>query len=296
MAKAARSKNSEGLFGNITSDTPTPSDQEIQFLDPLLLDEDPMNEEIYNMFGIEALAKSIKKNGMLEPIRAYKYPDKDRYLIQAGHRRRKAAIVAAVKKVPVIILEWEPNPNIRQQKLIENNLDNRIKSPMTIAKEYNAYKETLDDSSNLLDEMANRMGRSKATIRRYLSLLDLIPELQEKVENEDVYSMSAISEAKTMTPVQQTEFNQLIDNYVEQNGESKITREIIITFARDIKGETRIGRPSNSFTVKSFSGTTKRYISLCNKIQELSTPEEKQEAKKLLLNLLDKIQECIDNI
>ena len=223
---------------------------QIQEIDISLLDDDPNNEKIYNMDGMEALARSIKEEGVRDALRVYRMPNSNHYLIQSGHRRKKAAIIANLRTVPVIILDWEPDENIRQRNLITCNLYNRHKTPMTFARELQGYADTYKElsSQEKLDQLSKLLGKSNATLRRYFVLLDLIPELQQKVEKG--LSLSAISEARSMTVTQQNQFNELIDSYEKAHGESSLTKEVILTLAKQIKNSKKKTQTVSAFSSK----------------------------------------------
>lgn len=294
--------NTAGLFDSVPTfgdnNTVTPNSEKVQMIPVDALVEDEHNEQIYNMYGIEALAISIKKYGLQEPLRVYQMPEKGKYLIQSGHRRRRAALIGNLKEVPAIVIPWEPDEKVRMRNLIICNLNNRVKSPMTIAREYKEFGDTLDDQAHLIENIANAMGKSTAQIRRYLVLLDLIPALQEKVEKEDVYAMSAITEARNMTVEQQEEFNAQLDDFVEEKGEDKVTRDVIVSIAKSIKNEKEIAGSNNApkiFNISSLISGTKKYASIIDDTNNLSDEDRKQ-AKDILNELKEKIEECISNL
>lgn len=261
--------------------------------------EDEVNDAIYDYHGIEALSKSIQEHGITNPLRVYKMPNSDKYLLQGGHRRKKAALMANLTKVPAIVLEWEPDPKLRKRYLIDDNLNNREKGTMETARELYEYANTYDTEHtsewDIINMLSEKTGRSTGTIRRYLSLLNLIPELQAKADNGN-YSMAALSEAKVMTIEQQQEFNALLDEFVMANGEDAITKEIILSFAKSIKSPTQkmaSKKSSKLVSSKNFKNLTKKYSDSLSNI-ELLEGEELQEAIRYVRSLFTELENILE--
>lgn len=267
-----------------------------------LLDEDPMNEQIYNMTGIESLADSIKENGLQQAIRAYKIPSSNRYLIQSGHRRYRACKMINKTMVPVVLVDWEPDENKRLKLLIESNLDNREYTILTKAREIEAYVSTLNNlqKKDALEVVSVKLGISVSTIRRNLTLLKMIPELQKKAEDPDGrYSVAALTEARNMSEEEQFEFNKQIDDYEAEFGSDKLTKEVLTNIAKNIKNpesnsNDKVGIDKkikvNSFNMKKLNSFTEHFNSSIENI----TANELNEIKKILLEMMEQIQEKLD--
>jgi ParB family chromosome partitioning protein len=122
----------------------------------------------FNEARIDELAKSIKKNGLIQPIAAR--PDKNgTYEIVAGERRWLAAQKAGLHEVPVIILELAIIENIQREDL------NTIEE----AKGYNRLMNEFDYDHEKLSEF---MGKSRSHISNTLRLLSLPDTVIKMVE------------------------------------------------------------------------------------------------------------------
>lgn len=260
----------------------------VEQIDISLLREDENNDKIYSLKNIPELAENIKKRGITNPLRVYKMPDSDNYLIQAGHRRRRAALMAGLTHVPAFVFDWVEDEKLRKRYLIEENLLNRDKSPMETARELKEYADTLPDMTeyNKYTILSEKTGISTGTIRRYLSLTDMIPELQEKAENES-YSVAALSEAKVMTVEQQYAFNALLDDFVSKYGLSGLKQNDILNFAKQIKNKRKT-RSQQRVSSDQLERLNNKYYDYLNRLSVLDGVE-RQEALLSIRVFRDKL-------
>lgn len=149
-----------------------------------VIDPNPDNSEIFNMEDIDALADSIKRNGFRGAIEVFQKKD-GRYEILAGHRRYVAAQKAGLSRIPCLIY-MQPKDEIEKRSLlIDSNIYNREFTPLDKARALNYQRETFrmeqEKNPNLTiwDSMMKHFGMSRGSISTYLSIVELIPELQE---------------------------------------------------------------------------------------------------------------------
>lgn len=128
-------------------------------------DEESLNE----------LASSIKEHGIIQPIIVKK--SIKGYEIVAGERRTKAAKLAGLTKVPVIIKEYND-----QQMMEIALLENIQREDLNPIDEANAYKNILTASGMTQDELAKRFGKSRSHITNMLGLLILPKPVLDLVE------------------------------------------------------------------------------------------------------------------
>lgn len=118
---------------------------------------------------LEALAASLKRDGVLQPI-LVKPAGNDRYIIIAGERRWQAASLAGLKELPVIIRDPDPR-NLLGLALIEN-LQRENLNPIDEAA---AYEKLYKDFGMHHEEIADRVGKSRSAITNAMRLL-MLPE------------------------------------------------------------------------------------------------------------------------
>ncbi len=122
--------------------------------------------------SIEELAESVKIHGIIQPIIVRAAGD-GFYVIVAGERRYRAAKLAGLTEVPVIITELT-SAEAAEVALVEN-LQRTDLNPIEIAE---AYKALTDDFSLTQQQLANRIGKPRSSVANALRLL----ELPEKVK------------------------------------------------------------------------------------------------------------------
>lgn len=125
--------------------------------------------------SLDELAASIGALGVLQPVLLRKGAD-GRYQLIAGERRLRAAKQAGLAAIPAIIRDAD-DINSAEQALVEN-LHRADLSPL---EEAAAYKQLLDDFSLTHDQVANRVGKSRASISNALRLLTLPVAVQQLV-------------------------------------------------------------------------------------------------------------------
>ena len=125
---------------------------------------------------LQELADSIKTYGIIQPIIAANAGD-GTYIIIAGERRTRAARLAGLETVPVIIRDYT------DQKRLEISLvENIQRTDLNPIEEAAAYKNLMDFSNLSQDELATRMGKNRSTVANALRLLKLPVEMQKSIE------------------------------------------------------------------------------------------------------------------
>lgn len=143
-----------------------------------IADIEPRKDQPRKLFereALEALADSIANYGVLQPIIVHEntaYPGK--YEIIAGERRWRAAKMAGLSEIPVVILTGD-ELKMAQVSLIEN-LQREDLNPV---EEAAAYLDLIDKFGLTQDAVAKQVGKSRSAITNTLRLLDLPDEVLE---------------------------------------------------------------------------------------------------------------------
>ena len=179
-----------------------------------ILDNDD-NEYLFGMEqdDIEYTAQGIKANGFKGAVEVYDLKD-GTYRLFSGHIRKYAMLKNHEELIPALVYDL---PSVTQQRrdLLGANLFGRknkldTSNPLLVARQIDYHKETLKMegfTGNIRAELAKEFGISEGMIHNYTSVLELNPELQEKVVNGEV-AVSAIASASNMSTTQQ---DQLVD-------------------------------------------------------------------------------------
>ena len=177
-----------------------------------VLDDDSMSDTV----------ESVKRYGVLSPLIARPRP-KGGYEIISGHRRQHAAELAGLETLPVIVREMSDDAAVIL--MVDSNLQREHILPSERAF---AYKMKLDAIKNQGarsdltspqvaskfrsdDEVAKGQGISGDTVRRFIRLTNLIPELLDMVDNKTV-SFNPAVELSYLSPEQQQEVIRAMDD------------------------------------------------------------------------------------
>ena len=164
-----------GLGALLSSDStvdlgPEPTEVEVDLIVP-----GPMQPRTHFDEGsLEGLADSIRSHGIVQPLLVRRHGD--RYELIAGERRWRAARLAGLSKVPVVIKDV-PDHDLLEIALIEN-IQRENLNPI---EEAQAYKRLIENVGLTQEALAARVGRDRSYITNYLRLLKLPEDLQQLV-------------------------------------------------------------------------------------------------------------------
>ena len=123
------------------------------------------------------LSESIKQYGILQPLLVS--DKKDYYEIIAGERRWRAAKMAGLKEIPVIVKEFN------DQEIVEISLiENIQREDLNAVEEALAYKRLMDEFQLKQDEIAERVGKSRTAVTNSMRLLKLDEKVQQMLIDE----------------------------------------------------------------------------------------------------------------
>ena len=125
---------------------------------------------------LQALADSIAVHGVIQPLTVRELPS-GYYQIIAGERRWRAARMANLSDVPVVVIEAD-DKKAMELALIEN-LQRQDLNPV---EEALGYQSLIEEYGLTQEEAANRVGKSRPAVANALRLLGLTPEVLEKVK------------------------------------------------------------------------------------------------------------------
>lgn len=133
--------------------------------------------KFFNEDALQELADSIKQYGVFQPLLVQK--EKDYYKIIAGERRWRAAKIAGLKEIPVIVKELS-DQEIAEIQLIEN-IQREDLNPIEIAE---GYRQLIDKYGFTQDELAEKISKSRTAITNTLRLLKLDERVRQMIVDE----------------------------------------------------------------------------------------------------------------
>jgi ParB family transcriptional regulator, chromosome partitioning protein len=170
-------------------------------LDRIVPDADQPRKE-FDEGPLAELAASLKTRGQLQPIRVRWSPQVDRWVIVAGERRYRAALMAGLASLVCVEAKGTMTPEeILEEQLIENALREDLK-PIEQAR---AYKALVDRRGCSYRQLAESLNISHMAITRALNLLTLPTAVQERVESGQLAPSVAYEVSRLEDPADQVE-------------------------------------------------------------------------------------------
>ena len=144
--------------------------------------------------ALQELSESIKQYGILQPLLVS--DKKDYYEIVAGERRWRAAKMAGLKEVPVVVKEFST------QEIVEISLiENIQREDLNPVEEAMAYKRLMEEFHLKQDEIAERVSKSRTAVTNSMRLLKLDSHVQQMMVDE----MISAGHARAILAIADTE-------------------------------------------------------------------------------------------
>lgn len=132
----------------------------------------------FDQDDLRELAESVREQGVIQPILVRRAPDGDTYQIIAGERRWRAAQLAQLHEVPVLVREFD-DQTAMEIALVEN-VQRRDLTPL---EEAEGYRRLIDEYGHSQDDIARAVGKSRSHIANILRLLNLPDEVRVLLED-----------------------------------------------------------------------------------------------------------------
>jgi len=209
--------------------------------------------EHFDPIALQELADSIREVGLLQPPIVRKKASGGYELIM-GERRFRASKLAGLTEIPVIVRETSDKELLREA-LIENI----HRSELNALEEAAAYGELLQDLGVTHDELAAKIGKSRAAITNTMRLLHLPLPVQKRLISGQVTPGHARA---LLGLANETEMEKFAERVVRENLSVRALEELVaLSTGREIKSKKK-GKPSNS------SSSAVEYQELAEKLEE----------------------------
>ena len=245
---------------------------------------EPNKEQPRKYFDEDALielSESIKQYGVLQPLLVQK---KDNYYeIIAGERRWRAAKLAGVKEVPVVIKDYS-DQEVMEIALIEN-IQREDLNPI---EEAQAYQRLIKDYRLKQDEVAEKVSKSRAAITNSLRLLKLDKRVQEmvmegKISNGHARTIISIEDGDKQYAIAQ----KIFDEKLSVREVEKLMRE------QDKKGKQPKELPENDFVYRDLEEKLSKSLGTQVTIKNKSNNKGKIEIQYYSQSELERILEFL---
>jgi len=240
MARKTKSGLGKGLDLLIPT-APEKEDQEPQMLK--ISQVEPNRDQPRKQFDPEALkdlAGSIRQYGIIQPIIVCKKPDY--YEIIAGERRWRAAKLAGLKQIPVVVKEYS-DKEIAEISLIEN-IQRENLNPIEEAK---AYKSLIEEYDLTQEELSERISKSRTQIPNTMRLLKLHEDVQKMLTD----GALTAGHARALLGLEiQEEQLRIAEKVVEENLSVRQTEDLVRQINNPPKTRKASKKPVNSVFYK----------------------------------------------
>ena len=209
--------------------------------------EQPRKE--FDEDSLMELADSIKQFGILQPLIVQK--KKDYYEIIAGERRWRAAKIAGLKEVPVIIKDYT------EQEIIEIGLiENIQRENLNPIEEAMAYKKLLEEFHLKQDEVAERVSKSRTAVTNSMRILKLSPRVQQMI----VDDMISTGHARALLAIDDEEQQYQLANRIFDEKLSVRETEKLVKALKNPKKEVKKQKPEHTFVYDNIEEQMKNII------------------------------------
>jgi ParB family chromosome partitioning protein len=178
--------------------------------------------------ALESLAESIKTHGIVQPLLVRRR--EGGYELIAGERRWRAAKLAGIPRVPVIVKEV-PDDSLLEIALIEN-IQRENLNPI---EEAQAYKKLIETVGLTQESLASRVGRDRTYITNYLRLLRLPDDVQQLVRE----GRLSTGHARTLLALSHADMQRRIARQIIDGGLSVRATEQLVQKATEEKPARR---------------------------------------------------------
>ena len=258
LGDVAESKNSEKPQKNVKKETKEKSSE-------ILLSQIRANQyqprTSFDQKKLEELAESIKKHGVIQPVLVRK--DGRGFELVAGERRFRAAKLAKLKKIPVVV------SNISDVQSLEiailENIQREDLNPLEVAKGYQRLK---DEFGYTQEAVAKSVGKPRSSVANSLRLLTLSPKIQDEIDK------GVISEghAKVLLSVDGVKAEQLLMRIISEN-----------LSVRDLEKQITESSPQTSKKEKKSKDELNLESALSSRIGSKVTIEDKDGKGKMVI-------------
>lgn len=234
--------------------------------------------KFFNEEALKELSDSIKQHGIVQPLVVAK--QKDYYEIIAGERRWRAAKMAGLKEVPVVVKDYSPQ-EVMEIALIEN-IQREDLNPVEEAK---AYQNLIKEYNLKQEEVADRVSKSRSAITNSLRLLKLEDQILDMLIDEEISSGHARTLLALDDPGQQV---MVAEKIIKDQLSVRDTEKLVKSMNQPVKKVPK-KELKNDFVYRDMEEKLKQKIGTKVKINRKSENKGKIEIEYYSQDELEKI-------
>lgn len=182
--------------------------------------------KVFSRFSLDELSKSILTHGLIQPV-AVRRMGEDKYELIAGERRLKAAKLAELELIPVIIYN---GCNDRDSAII-SMIENLQREELNFIEEAEGYSNLVKDHGLTQSEIAIKVGKNQSTIANKIRILRLSSEIKEQLIQENLTERHA----RALLKIPDDDLRKIVfEKIVKRDLTVKKTEEIVAGILEDI--------------------------------------------------------------
>ena len=195
------------------------------------------------------LADSIRQFGILQPLLVQK--KKNYYEIIAGERRWRAAKLAGIKEVPIIVKDYT------DQEIVEISLiENIQRENLNPIEEAMAFKRLLQEFQLKQDEVAERVSKSRTAVTNSMRLLKLSPRVQQMI----IDDMISTGHARALLAIDDEEQQFILANKIFDEKLSVRETEKLVKALKNPKKEVKKEKAEHTFIYENIEEQIKNIM------------------------------------
>ena len=231
--------------------------------------------------SLESLAESIRSHGIVQPLLVRRRGEG--YELIAGERRWRAAKLAGITRVPIVVKEV-PDESLLEIALIEN-IQRENLNPI---EEAQAYKKLIETVGLTQEALATRVGRDRSYITNYLRLLKLTDDIQQLVKE----GRLSTGHARALLALSHPDLQRRISRQIIDGGLSVRATEQLVQKASEEKPARRLPPPVDP-NIKAAETKLRRALGTQVKILQAADGKGKLEISFFNTQDLDRIYSLI---
>jgi ParB family chromosome partitioning protein len=231
---------------------PSPASRPVEFrLEISKIRPNPRQpRQAFDEASLDELARSLRMQGVLQPVVVRPMPD-GRFELIAGERRWRAAQRAGIHQIPALVRDV-PDERLLELALIEN----LQREELNAIEEAEAYRVLIDDLQLTQNEVAERIGKQRTTVANALRLLGLPTSVKDMVRSGSI----SMGHARALLALEDSKEIEALAKRVAAEGLS--VREVESRARRPVGSKPRPGRPAKAIdpNVQAAESTLQRVL------------------------------------
>ena len=233
--------------------------------------------KIFTNNDLEELTNSILEFGVLQPLLVKKAEGK-KFILIAGERRLRAAQLAGLSRVPVILQDLQ-KPEAALIALVENVQ----REDLNFLEEARAYKKLMDDFNLTQSEIAKRVSKKQSTISNKIRILSLPEELQQMLMTNKLTERHARALLKLSEECERKKvLNRVIENNLNVKQTEKLVEDVIANREKAIRKKNKI----NYISYKIYLNTIKKAFNQVKTVEKRAKFIENDQGEFMELKII----------